>query len=73
MNVLPGSRVSASDWAHQAWSQAKGQALTVPADALQALIDGYVTAMAALKENVREVITERAESVTTVDTVGVSS
>jgi hypothetical protein len=74
MNVLPRQRVGASEWAHNAWAEVRGgPALTVPSDALQALLDAYVTAMRALEDDVRGEIRERAESVRTVDAVGVSA
>lgn len=67
MNVLPRGPVAALDWAYNAWGQTHGPAVTVPADALQVLIDQYLVAMRALEENVKGVLSERAESVPVVD------
>lgn len=58
MNVLPKTKVIAAQWSHQAWSETGGVGITVPQDALQELLDAYVTAQKALEENVRAVLSE---------------
>ena len=65
MNVLPNQRIAASDWAHHAWGHNAGMGLTVPSDALQALLDAYVeaaTLRAAFEQRLRVTVETTGES-----------
>jgi hypothetical protein len=65
MDVLPKRPVGAYEWAHAAWKQSAGLAITVPFDALQRLLDAYVeaaTLRAALERRVKVTVETTGES-----------
>jgi hypothetical protein len=66
MNVLPKGPCTASEWAHNAWGQNAGYGLTVPADALQVLIDAYLAnrgASALMDQRVKVTLDASGETV----------
>lgn len=68
MSDLPKRPMTAEEWSHAAWGDfTPSLALTVPRDALQALLDERAALRVALEDKVRAEMSERAESIPTID------